>query len=59
MPRQWSEEGPRISARDQEAIVYLEEKIGPPPGEKGCLEVLALLPFMGVMYYVYQIIFNQ
>lgn len=24
--------------------------------KKGCLEILALLPFMGVMYYVYQII---
>ena len=26
---------------------------------KGCLEMLALLPFMGVIYYVYQIISNQ
>lgn len=25
---------------------------------KGCLEALILLPFMGVMYYVYQIIFG-
>ena len=26
---------------------------------KGCLEVLAPLPFMGVIYYVYQILSNQ
>lgn len=26
---------------------------------KGCLEALALLPFMGVIYYVYQILQSQ
>ena len=26
---------------------------------KGCLEMLALLPFMGVIYYVYQILSGQ
>ena len=27
--------------------------------EKGCLEALVLLPFMGVIYYIYQIISSQ
>ena len=29
---------------------------GKPASEEGCLELLILLPLIGVMYYVYQIL---
>ena len=42
-----------------EARGVIERAGGTWTEEKGCLEVLVLLPLIGVMYYVYQILSGQ